>query len=301
MRRMERMTSSPTKTVAAPETPVEPAGLEVHAAGLSDRGRVRQTNQDQYLVAELARALHVRQSSVQRAGVYFGARRGQLLLLADGAGGHAGGEQASALAVDTIESLALNTLRWVLDLRSEDENQVLPELQAALRGADSRIFDETAQRPELRGMATTLTMAYALGDRLYVVHVGDSRCYLLRRGELHLLTRDHTLVNDLVSRGAIRPEDAAGHRLRHVITNAVGGHEPGLQAEAHRLDLEVGDTVLLCSDGLHSMVDHATIARLLAAEPDPAHACRALVDEANARGGEDNVTVVVARFERPAP
>ena len=282
-----------------PPTRLAPPGLSVHAAGLSDRGLVRESNQDQFLIAELTKALHVQHSSMQRPGVHYSDERGHLFLVADGVGGRTGGEQASALAVGTIEDLALNSLRWLFALPGAEEHQVLQEFQAALRRVDARVFEEAAQRPELRGMGTTLTLAYGLGRQLYVAHVGDTRCYLLRGGRLHQITRDHTLVGKLVADGAIRREEATSHYLRHVITNVVGGSEPGLQAEAHKVELEPADVMLLCSDGLTEMLDEATTGQILLAEPEPLRACRALIATANARGGRDNVTVVVARFDAP--
>jgi protein phosphatase len=270
---------------------------KLNFVGHSDKGMVRPTNQDQFLIAELTKALHVIQSSLSRPGVQYSNERGHLLLVADGVGGQRGGEQASALAVGTIEDFVLNTLKWFFHLQSSEERNVLREFQSALRAADARIFDETSQHPELRGMGTTLTMAYNLGPQLFVVHVGDSRCYLLRGQNLHRLTRDHTLVAEMVEQGALRPEEASAHRLRHVITNAVGGSEPGLRVEAHKVEMEAGDVVLLCSDGLTEMMDDGKIGAVLVSEPDPQRACKSLVDQTNALGGKDNVTVLVARFD----
>jgi protein phosphatase len=147
-------------------------------------------------------------------------------------------------------------------------------------------------------MGTTLTMAYATGGALYVAHVGDSRCYLWRDDRLTRLTRDHTLVETLVQEGAISREDAAHHNMRNVITNAVGGDTPGVTPEVHKHALTAGDAVLLCTDGLTEMLSDEEIAAVLRAHrTSPEDACHRLMDQANARGGSDNISVVVACFD----
>jgi PPM family protein phosphatase len=271
--------------------------LTVRAHGLTDRGRVRPSNEDQFLVATLAKALQVLHASMAKSRVEYGAERGYLFVVADGMGGHQAGEQASALAVDLIEQFVLNTFKWFFQLQGPEGQSVLTEFHNALRHTDARICRAAAEHPALRGMGTTVTMAYAFGGELFVVHVGDSRCYLFRDGDLYRLTHDHTLVQELVERGHLKPEDAPKHHWRHVVTNVVGGTEPGVKPEVHKIGLEAGDQLLLCSDGLTEMVSDEEIAAVLRAEADPARACERLVAEANERGGKDNVTVIVARFE----
>jgi protein phosphatase len=140
-------------------------------------------------------------------------------------------------------------------------------------------------------------MAFHLGARLCVVHVGDSRAYVYRDGELHRLTRDHTLMADLVRSGALRPDEVAGHRLRHVITNVVGGQQTGVNVEAHAFEVEAGDRLLLCSDGLTEMVTNEAIAATLDTESVPEVAARKLLSQANDAGARDNITVVLVRFD----
>ena len=146
-------------------------------------------------------------------------------------------------------------------------------------------------------MGTTLTMAYHLDAQLCVVHVGDSRAYVYRDGELDQLTHDHTLVADMVRKGVLRPDQVAGHRLSNVITNVVGGPEAGVYVEAHALEVQAGDCILLCSDGLTKMVTNEAIAAVLRAEPDPEAACRKLLAQANEAGGRDNITLLIVRFD----
>jgi protein phosphatase len=146
-------------------------------------------------------------------------------------------------------------------------------------------------------MGTTVTMAFHLGAQLCVVHVGDSRAYVYRDGELHQLTQDHTLTADMVRSGALRPDQVAGHRLRHIITNVVGGPELGVNVEARALEVQAGDRLLLCSDGLTEMVTNEAIAATLDAEPAPEVAATKLLAQANDGGALDNITLLIVRFD----
>jgi protein phosphatase len=269
----------------------------VDSFGLTDRGRLRQANQDHFLIAELARTLWVRQTSLPQSQTHHGRNRGHVLLVADGMGGHQGGEVASALTVASIEAFVLHLLKRFSNLRTPDEAAVLQDLEASLRQADDRLMEEAAHQPGLVGMGTTVTLAFATGWKLFVLHAGDSRCYLYRKGNLRQITQDHTVGAELARRGSIGPEQARRHQFGHVVTNVVGGSEPGVRVDVQKVDLETGDVVLLCSDGLTDMLADDAIAAVLAAERDPRSACERLVAGANENGGRDNITAVVARFE----
>ena len=277
--------------------PIDRHPLAVKTFGVTDKGRVRASNEDQFLIAELTKTMRMWQSSLPDQKAQFGDERGHLFLVADGMGGHQGGEQASALAVLAIQQFTLNTLKWFFEANRQEAQSVLAQFQTALRQADRRVRAEAAEHQELSGMGTTVTMAYHLDSQLCIVHVGDSRAYLLRDDELHQLTRDHTLMADLLKSGAIQPADVATHRFRHVITNVIGGKDSDVRVEAHALEARAGDRLLLCSDGLTEMVDDDAIARTLLAEPDPEAACTTLLSLANDAGGRDNITVVVVRFD----
>jgi serine/threonine protein phosphatase PrpC len=223
-----------------------------------------------------------------------------LFVIADGMGGHVGGAEASALAIQAVETSLLGTLGWLLALRSSEHPpsvDVLGELRAALQQADARVCEEAARHPELSGMGTTLTAAYRYGSSLFVAHAGDSRCYLLRGESLFRLTRDHTLANDMVRRGILPSESDARSGLRHVITNVVGGPKEGVSVELHRVTLRADDVILLCTDGLTGMLTDLQIASILRTYPEPRVACERLVENANDAGGQDNITVIVARCE----
>jgi PPM family protein phosphatase len=275
--------------------------LAVKAFGITHQGRVRPSNEDQFLIAELTKAMRIWQTSLPEPKARFGEERGHLFLVADGMGGHRAGEQASALAVVAIEQFTLNTFKWFFHSDGPEAQRVLTQFQTALRQADARILEEAAEHPELKGMGTTLTLAYHLGAQLCVVHVGDSRAYVYGDDELHQVTHDHTVTAELVSRGVLRPEQAAQHRLRHVITNVVGGDEAGIDVEAHALEVHAGDRLLLCSDGLTEMVTKEAIAATLRAEPGPEAACIQLLAQANEAGGRDNITVLIVRFDPADP
>lgn len=271
--------------------------LAVRSFGLTHPGQVRETNEDHFLIAKLVKALQVKQTSVPSAHTEHSGDQSHLFVVADGIGGREGGEQASALAIDSVEDFVLHACQWFAKCRGDEQDKVLADFQSALAQANARVWAEASERPELRGMGTTLTLAYSLNDVLFVAHVGDSRCYLCRSGILHRLTRDHTFVEELVRRGILTAEAAAEHRLRHVITNAVGGDSLAMDVEVHKLDLEPGDAVLLCSDGLTEMLADEEIGRILLVEGDPELVCQHLVVGANEAGGRDNVTVIVARFD----
>jgi PPM family protein phosphatase len=273
--------------------------LTVKAFGITDRGKVRSTNEDQFLIAELTKAMRVWQTSLPEPKVQVADERAHLFLVADGMGGHRAGERASALAVVAIEQFTLNTFKWFLGSNSAEAQKVLAQFQSALTEADARIVEESEEHPELRGMGTTVTMAFHLGAQLCVVHVGDSRAYVFRNGGLHQITQDHTLTADLVRSGNLRPDEVAGHRLRHVITNVVGGQDLGVNVEAHALEIRDGDRLLLCSDGLTELVTNDAIAATLDAEPVPETAAKKLLAQANDAGAHDNITVLIVRFDPP--
>jgi protein phosphatase len=286
-------------TVADADTAVIPEShpaLSVRSFGLTDTGKVRSINQDQFLVAVLLKALQVEQTSIPQRRVQHSSDRSHLFVVADGMGGHAAGEQASAMAIASVETFILDTFKWFAEFKEPEQDQVLTDFQMALGEANARVLAESRDWPELRGMGTTLTLAYILNDVLFIAHVGDTRCYLCRQGTLYRLTHDHTLVEEMVRNGTVAIEDAAKHHLRHVITNAVGGTSGSLRVEVHKLQLEAGDRVLLCSDGLTGMVTDEEITRVLLDTNEPSNACRQLVSKANDAGGKDNITVVVADF-----
>jgi serine/threonine protein phosphatase PrpC len=275
-----------------------PPRVAIKFGALTDPGKVRGNNEDHFLVARLSKSMRVCKTSLPGEGeTQFSEEEGYLMVVADGMGGHAAGERASALAVGSIEGFVLNTLKWFLHLGGHDEHELLTELRQSLESADRTVIERARSNRALHGMGTTLTMAFSVADHLFIVHAGDSRAYLFRDGELEQLTSDHTLVQVLIDGGTISPEEAKRHNRRHVVTNVIGGPREGVSAEIHKLDLLDGDTVLFCTDGLTEPVDDDAIAEVLQQHPDPEDACTRLVEAALSRGGPDNVTAVVVRYQ----
>lgn len=207
----------------------------------------------------------------------------RLLVIADGVGGHAAGEVASSVAVAQLAAL------------DEDSpgGDLLEQLSAAVNGANNHLRAMVVGDPDLRGMGTTLTALLRAGSRFGLVHVGDSRCYLLRGGELQQITRDHTFVQTLVDEGRITAEEADHHPQRNLITNSLDGRE-GIELDLSVRETRAGDRYLLCSDGLSGVVSHDTLRETLTEESDTDVVVERLVELALKGGGPDNVTAIVA-------
>ncbi|MGH2693077.1 MAG: Stp1/IreP family PP2C-type Ser/Thr phosphatase [Actinomycetota bacterium] len=223
--------------------------MRLHVGARTDVGRVRQGNEDSYTAKE------------------------PLFAVADGMGGHQGGEVASSLALEVLTN----------------GNGTLEKL---VREANDQVFQRAAQDPGLSGMGTTLTALRADGDVLRLAHVGDSRAYMLRDGRLQRLTKDHTVVERLVDEGKLTAQEAEIHPQRNILTRALGVDE-ALQVDQGAIEPRPGDRLLLCSDGLHGMVDEERIAHILAENADPQAAADSLVGAANEAGGQDNITAIV--------
>ncbi|GAA0397371.1 protein phosphatase 2C domain-containing protein [Microbispora corallina] len=208
---------------------------------------------------------------------------GRLLAVADGMGGHAHGEVASSVAIAALSSLD----------RDAFGGDLLGDIEAAVRDANHQLHAMVARDPSLKGMGTTLTAMLWNGPRFALVHVGDSRAYLLRNGELYQITHDHTLVQSLVDDGRITQEEAANHPQRSILLRALDGSgevDPDLQDR----EAQVGDRYLLCSDGLSTVVSAETLHHTLTTIDDPEDVVRQLIDLANRGGGPDNITCVLA-------
>lgn len=276
--------------------------IDVDAFGVTDTGKTRKVNEDQFLIASLSKSMLVRQTSLP--GKYrerlVGTPRGTLLAVADGMGGHGGGDVASALAVDVILHYVLHIMPWFLRLDESYESDLTDELRAALDSCQVAVQNAAeAKDSEHPLMGTTLTIAYVVWPRLYVVHVGDSRAYLFRGGELQLITEDHTLAQKMVDRDMLDEKGAQDSRWSNVLWNSVGGGSDQMEPDVYKAKLERGDVVLLCTDGLTKHIDDDGIREMLTdSDSDAQHIAGELVDVANEAGGSDNVTAVVARFSQ---
>jgi protein phosphatase len=267
--------------------------------GATDTGRVRDSNQDQFLIASLERSLLIEGSSLpaQSGTRLLDTPQGRIMVVADGIGGHGGGEVASAVTIDAMAHYCFATMPWV-QRRSECTSDELAEgLREAVKTAQERVCRVARRKGLAENLGTTLTMAYVAWPDLLLVHVGDSRAYLLRDGELHRLTVDHTLAQQMVAGKMITEEQALTSRFSHVLVNAVGGGTDKIDVELRHLELRRDDQLLLCTDGLYDMVADEAIAAALADTHEPvAQVVMGLVSAANAAGGRDNVTAVLARF-----
>jgi protein phosphatase len=266
--------------------------------GLTDIGRRRETNQDQFLIADLVKSMQVHQTSLglDHQTRLFGNSLGKLLVVADGMGGAAAGERASQLAIDALATYVLNTLDWFFRLDAGRERDFVAELEDALRRCQCEIEREVEKSPRKQGMGTTLTMAYIIWPRLYVLHVGDSRCYQIRGGKMQRLTTDHTIAQQCVEAGTLRPEEAEHSRWSNVLWNFIGRKDDDIAPEVHKIELHLGDSLLLCTDGLTKHVDERRILKQFTSGTSARAICANLIETANEAGGSDNITAVVARF-----
>ena len=292
----------PLRSTALGRTTAEsalPAVLvRVDCAGLSDRGKVRAANEDHFYLGRLGRFSETLATSLPPGELPERLEQaGYIAVVADGMGGHAGGEVASRTAIIVFFHLLFDTPDWVLKVDDKSAAKILDRVTSRYRSLDSLLAERAQVDPSLRGMGTTMTMGYSLGFDLFLAHAGDSRAYLCREGSIRQLTRDQTHVQTLVDTGVLTREQAATHKLRNVLTNALGGGTPLTDVEVHRVRLAAGDTVLLCSDGLYDAMKDEEIAAILAGAGSADAACHALIDLALERGAPDNVTAVVSRYE----
>ena len=271
-------------------------------SGATDVGLKRENNQDQFLIAELNKSLLVGQTSlpIEPSSRLFSDAQGRLMLVADGMGGHAAGELASKMAIDGLIERMLNQIHWFFKINADAEHEFIESLKTILRTTHCRIQDEGRRVSALRGMGTTLTMTYVIWPKMYVLHAGDSRCYLVRDGIVDRLTTDHTLARRMIDSGGMKPEDELGSRWSNVLWNVLGGKSDAqLTAEVRSVTLQEGDVIVLCTDGLHRHIDDARLVEVLREHPSAHDACSEFIRIANDAGGDDNITVIVARLEPP--
>jgi len=274
--------------------------VRIDVAALSDKGKVREHNEDHFFVARGGRHLATLLTNIPSSDVPTRFEEtGYLMIVADGMGGHAGGEVASRMAIATLINIVLHMPDWILRLDEEHAQKVMERAAERYRKVHEALQEKARLDPKLRGMGTTMTAAYSLGDDLFVAHVGDSRAYLFRDGKLQLLTHDQTQAQLMADIGMISQTEVARHRLRHVLTSALGGLEKAVSVDIQRLKLTGADRLLLCTDGLTDMVEDGGIAQVLGGVESSDDACRRLVDLALENGGKDNITVVLARYSIP--
>ena len=262
----------------------------VHVFGRTDVGRTREHNEDAFVVADLTTNRATLHPDVR---THISGERGSLFMVADGMGGAAAGEIASAMAVDVV--LRELERRW-FKASHHDPAAFARALKQATAAANVEINAFATQHPEYRGMGTTATIAGLLGDTLYLAQVGDSRAYLIREGVARQLTKDQSLMQKLVEAGEMTEEEAEHSERRNIILQALGP-EPTVKVDLTHQVVRRGDVLVLCSDGLSGQVTKEEIARVVSEEHDLVTVCKRLVDRANENGGPDNITVIAARFD----
>jgi protein phosphatase len=274
------------------------SGVRVDIAGASHQGHKRKNNEDHYLTLRFQRSLETLSTNIKDGHLNTAFEEtGYGMVVADGMGGMAGGEIASRMALCKLVELVVNTPDWFMRFSEpEDVVKLTQRITQRFHQIDEAIKAHTKVEPSLVGMGTTLTLGVSLGSHLLVGHLGDSRAYLMREDKMHQLTSDHTLAQTLIDAGIIRPEDPSIRTTRHVLTTALGAIAKGTEPQVQRVDIKMGDQVLLCTDGLTEMVPDDKIASILGSTGGSDSACQELVNAALDGGGRDNITVVVARY-----
>ena len=261
----------------------------VSAFGLTDIGLVRKNNQDNFLIADLSNGIAMPDEFSLHCHI---GRDGSIFIVADGMGGVQAGEVASRMAVDLVAHNFLDQLRHK---RSVNQQTFVRILKRSVEEANRILFQESQRNSQYRGMGTTLTAAAVHGTSIFFAQLGDSRAYLLRNGFINQMTKDQSLVAQLVASGSLSPEEAKTHPRRNVILQALGV-QPKVDVVISFADLKKGDRLVLCSDGLWGKLETEEIKNFIETFP-PTDTCQRLVSLARERGGEDNITVIVGCFD----
>ena len=271
---------------------LRPTRSNIDIFGTTHPGRVRAANEDHFLVASLHKMLHVEATSlpVDQLDGLVSQSHGYVFLVADGVGGLVGGDRASGSALRAVARYVTGATRCYYHVAPGDENLLLDELRTAVMEAHAVLLEQES------GTATTLTMVFIAWPRAYVVHVGDSRCYRLRGGELQQVTTDQTIAQALVDSGVMSRADAERTEWKHILSSALGSQEA--TPATFMTDCQWEDVMLLCTDGLTKHVSDDEIAAALKRDQTSEQTCRELEALALERGGTDNVTLVVGRLRR---
>jgi protein phosphatase len=265
---------------------VQPMDVVLSVFAQSDVGMARKANEDSFLIADLTTGNADVEANMSTWQV---GERGSLLMVSDGMGGHRAGDVASMMASSTMLDKLMNL---------PPEMNPLERLSEAAKTTNETVWNYAGQHPELAGMGTTLTAVLVEGAMAYIAQVGDSRAYLIRNQKIYQLTKDQSLIQALIDAGRIQPEEA--HRYpNNVITQAIGA-DATVRPALHQLVLQRNDYLLICSDGLSNKVSDDEMHQIVRASISLDVACRRLVNLANDRGGEDNITVIIARFDGEA-
>jgi serine/threonine protein phosphatase PrpC len=288
------VTASQTTTAPAPPDR-GPRDEEIDVYGLTHPGKVRKENQDHFLICSLRKQLEVRQTSLPDADHLMAEpeRLASVAMVADGVGGGTKGAEASRLALEAVAKYVSSTMRCYYAQRSTADQEFSDALQHGALQCHNELLRYGEENPEYRGMATTLTLYLGIWPRGYLLQVGDSRCYLLRRGDLIQITRDQTMAQELVDLGVMSRAAASGSPLAHTLSSSIGGSQTA--PVVTRFDMTWGNVLLLCSDGVTKHVPDTQIRDRLRSMTSAQHVCEDLLEDALEGGGSDNITIIVGR------
>ncbi len=290
---------SATKT-SAPEPALsrKPRDDEIDVYGLTHPGKVRKDNQDHFLICSLRKQVAVQLTSLPVADdLAAGAERlAWLAMVADGVGAAAKGEAASRTAVEAVMQYVTRSMNCYYASHTADDQEFFEALDEAAHQGHTELLRRGEEDPDYRGMATTLTLFLGVWPRAYLLQVGDSRCYFMVRGELAQISRDQTMAQELIDRGVLTHADASKSRFAHTLSSSIGG--PQTAPVVTRMDLDWGNVLLLCSDGLTRHVSDDRIRDRLRAMTSAKQVGEQLLNDALEGGGTDNITIIVARALR---
>ncbi|MCH7473561.1 MAG: serine/threonine-protein phosphatase [Gemmatimonadetes bacterium] len=289
-------TPDPTPAVDSPNR--MPRDDEVDVFGLTHLGKVRKTNQDNFLISSLHKQMRVHYTSLPEVArlPLEGERLAYLCMVADGVGGGLGGGEASRHAIEVVAQYVAESMCCYYTADATDEQAFCDSLQEAAMHCHQSVAEKAGADPDRRGMATTLTMLISVWPVTYLLQVGDSRCYLLREGTLTQITRDQTMAQELVDQGVLTVANADNTRWAHVLSSAIGGRQTA--PVVTRIDRMWDDVILLCSDGLTKHVSDDRIRERLSTMRSSKQVCEDLLQDALDGGGSDNITVLVGRLVR---
>ncbi len=284
--------------VHVPDDPIDAQWFEfpgIELAALTNRGRVRSNNEDQYAVVRRTRTGSVLSSSLSDADLGMDEEQhAWLLSVADGLGGQVSGDIASATAIRTILKFSSNLSSWIMRPIDGLREDLAERVDLYAQAIQKELAEQAEADPTLAGMATTMTAAYLFGANGIIVNVGDSRSYLVRANSIHQITRDHTFAEDLKKKGA-PPETLRPYK--NLLTRCFSTFGDPVNVDMFHVELQPDDQLLLCSDGLSDMVDDQDILMLMSPDASTKDTCERLVTEALANGGRDNITVITARIK----
>jgi len=274
--------------------------VRVELAGKSHSGLTRTRNEDHHLIVRLDRKQETISTSLAESDIPDAfEEHGFAMLVADGLGGEGSGGVASRVAVSALAHLAIHYGRWNIRVDARTALEIMERAEWFYRRVNDAVIERSHSSPLLAGMSTTLTATFSAGKDLFLAHVGHSRAYLFRDGDLSQLTKDQTVEQRMAEAAGPAPVQRAAQDLEHILTDTIGGQSSGPQVEVGHVALRDGDQVLVCTNGLTDMASETQIAEVLALRRRVEDQCQMLIDLALAAGGHDNVTVLLARYRVP--